>query len=315
MRTWARGLCVLPLLVLVSLQFGCGSTSSSGGGDPSQPAPAGSAPARIAIVVLENLSYADVMGASAAPYLNQLANQYGKATNYFANTHPSIGNYFMMTTGQIVTNDDNGYQGPFTGDNLARSMMAVNKTWKVYAQGLPSVGYTGTDQGTYVKHHNPFAYFSDVVGTAQANNIVPETQLASDIAAGSLPNYLFIVPDNLHNGHDCPGGGTDCDFATRVATADQWVKDSVAGLLSSPAFQNGVLIVTFDEADFADSTHGGGHIATVIAGPKAKAAFQSSTFYQHENLLRLTCDILNLQTCPGSGAGAASMTEFVQIQQ
>ena len=28
------------------------------------------------------------------------------ATQYFANTHPSIGNYFMLTTGQLVTNDD-----------------------------------------------------------------------------------------------------------------------------------------------------------------------------------------------------------------
>ena len=40
------------------------------------------------------------------PYLNSLASQYDLATQYFANTHPSIGNYFMLTTGQPITFDD-----------------------------------------------------------------------------------------------------------------------------------------------------------------------------------------------------------------
>jgi len=44
------------------------------------------------------------------PYLNSLASQYDLATQYFANTHPSIGDYFMLTTGQLVTNDD-GFAG------------------------------------------------------------------------------------------------------------------------------------------------------------------------------------------------------------
>ena len=36
------------------------------------------------------------------PYLNGLINDYSVAQGYFANTHPSIGNYFMLTTGQII---------------------------------------------------------------------------------------------------------------------------------------------------------------------------------------------------------------------
>jgi phosphatidylinositol-3-phosphatase len=58
-------------------------------------------------VLEENHSYASVIGNSAMPYVNGLASQYGLATQYYANTHPSIGNYFMLTTGQVVTNDDN----------------------------------------------------------------------------------------------------------------------------------------------------------------------------------------------------------------
>src|SRR5262252_955393 len=56
------------------------------------------------IVVEENHSYSSVIGNSAMPYFNSLANRYGLATQYFAVTHPSIGNYFMLTTGQVITN-------------------------------------------------------------------------------------------------------------------------------------------------------------------------------------------------------------------
>src|SRR5438132_4872336 len=100
------------------------------------------------------------------PYLNELATQYGLATQYFANTHPSIGNYFMMTTGQIITNDD-AFGGPVSDDNIVRELTAAGKTWKIYAESLPSPGYTGGDVFPYLKHHNPFAYFTDVIGNPQ----------------------------------------------------------------------------------------------------------------------------------------------------
>src|SRR4051812_41838980 len=60
----------------------------------------------VVIVMEENAGYSSVIGNSAMPYLNSLASKYGLATKYYANTHPSIGNYFMLTTGQIVTNND-----------------------------------------------------------------------------------------------------------------------------------------------------------------------------------------------------------------
>src|SRR6266702_1817005 len=45
------------------------------------------------IVTEENTDYVDVTS-SSMPYLTGLAAQYGLATQYYANTHPSIGNYF-----------------------------------------------------------------------------------------------------------------------------------------------------------------------------------------------------------------------------
>src|SRR4030095_14865804 len=113
------------------------------------------------------------------PYLTRLANRYGLAVNYYANTQPSIGDYFWLTTGQVITNDSN-FSGIVTADNIVRQLNFGGKTWKAYAQSLPSVGYTGGDQYPYVKRHNPFAYFSDVLGSsAQANKLAPITQFTA----------------------------------------------------------------------------------------------------------------------------------------
>src|SRR5437016_10027861 len=75
------------------------------------PTPVPSPHGPVVLVVEENHGYSTVIGSSAMPYLNSLAQQYGLATQYFANAHPSIGNYFEMTAGQIITNDD-GFNGP-----------------------------------------------------------------------------------------------------------------------------------------------------------------------------------------------------------
>ena len=113
------------------------------------------------IVVEENRNYASVIGNPAMPYLNSLANEYGLATQYYANTHPSIGNYFMLTTGQIITNND-GFSGTVSADNVVRHLLTAGKTWKAYEDSLPSVGYIEPDVGNYARRHCPLSYFSDV---------------------------------------------------------------------------------------------------------------------------------------------------------
>src|SRR5215472_7471783 len=90
----------------------------------------------VVVVVEENHGYSSVIGNSAMPYLNGLASQYGLATQYYADTHPSIGNYFMMTTGQIITNDDS-FMGTVGVDNIVRHLLNAGKTWKSYAESLP----------------------------------------------------------------------------------------------------------------------------------------------------------------------------------
>jgi acid phosphatase len=264
----------------------------------------------VGIVVFENQSYESVLGSAAMPYLNSLIAQNAVATNYYANAHPSLPNYFMLTVGDVVTNT-NDFTGKVTTDNVVRRLLAAGKTWKGYMESLPSVGYTGGDSGPYVRRHNPFAYLSDVVDDAvQVKNIVPFTQLGADMA-GQLPNYFFITPDNTHNAHDCPNGMTTCTTEDKLAAADQWLKANLAPLMASPAFQaSGLLVITFDESVMADTANGGGHVATVLVGSGVKPGFRSTNYYQHQSVLRLMLQVLGITNYPGAAANAAEMREF-----
>jgi phospholipase C len=285
---------MMALAVLFTL--GCGAPSSAvGPTTTSGSTPSGTVPhfEHVVLIVEENSGFTDVIDGSAMPYLKSLAAQYGLATQYYANTHPSVGNYFMLTAGDIVTTDD-GFTGEVKVDNVVRQLLAAGKTWKSYAESRG-------DATLYVKRHDPLSYFSDVVeNSAQMQNLVLFSQFSTDLANNSLPNFSFIVPNLVDDGHDAP-----------LQVADNWLKLNIAPLISNPTFQkDGLLIIVFDEAAGTDTTHDGGHVAAVIISAKAKKGFQSTTFYQHESTLRLILEALGVSHFPGASSSAPDMGEF-----
>ena len=260
----------------------------------------------IAVVVEENTNYSSVTS-SSMPYLSGLMTQYGLATQYYANTHPSIGNYEMLTTGQVLTNNDSQTPSsfPISADNVVRELVATGKTWKAYAESLPSVGYLGGDTtsggGQYYVRHVPVAYFTDVQNSStQRQNLVPFTHLAQDLSAGTLPNYSFITPNGCDDAHDCG-----------LSTADSWLKSNIDPLMKNSAFQkDGLLIVVFDESS-NDNTNGGGRVVCALISPAfSKLGYQSTTVYQHESVLRLTLEGLGVTVLPGAASNAPAMWEF-----
>ena len=254
----------------------------------------------VVLLVEENHSYSDVVGSSSMPYLNSLISQYGLATQYFANTHPSLPNYLVLTTGLMESNNDN-FTGAVSDDNIVRELVKAGKSWKAYLESLPSPGYLGGDTGGYLRQHNPFADLSDIQqSSAQADNMVPFTQFATDLANNALPQYSFIAPNGNDDAHD----GT-------LAQADSWLQSNIAPLLASSAFQSsGLLIITFDESEDSDIENGGGHVSTVIISPQAKKGYQSQTLYQHQTTLRLILASSGVNTFPGMSAAAPDMSEF-----
>jgi hypothetical protein len=325
-----RAASILILIAAVLLQCSCGGSSNSpassggtgggGGGTGGNGGGGTTGPtgvpqfSHVFIVVEENHSYSDVIGNTNMPYLNGLASANGLATQYFADAHPSLPNYFMLTVGDgnsITGTQGDSYDGIVTQDNVVRALSAAGKTWKSYAESLPSVGYLGGDSGAYVKRHNPFVYFSDVQNSStQAGNVVPFTQLATDITSNSLPDYAFIAPNVNDDAHNCPVGLTTCTSDQMLAAADQWLSTNIAPLLGSTSFQNSLLIIVFDEAEDSDTTNGGGHVPAVIVSPLAKPGYQSTTLYQHESTLRLMMEGLGVTDLPGAAATAPDMAEF-----
>ena len=165
----------------------------------------------------------------------------------------------------------------------------------------------------YVKHHNPFAYFTDVTNSSvQAANLVPFTQLAPDLSAGTLPNFAFLLPNIQNDAHDCPAGMSVCTDADKLAAADRWLKSNIDPVVKSPAFKSSILIIVFDESVETDTTNGGGQVAMVLLGTHVKTGFASKTQFQHQDTLRLILEALQVSDRPNAAATANSMAEFFQ---
>jgi len=254
----------------------------------------------VVLVVEENHSYSSVINNSAMPYFNSLARNYSLLTNYYASTHPSIGNYFKMTTGQIISNNDS-LTGTVSADNIVRELLPLAKTWKSYAESLPSPGYLGGSSGAYVKRHNPFAYFTDVANSSvERQRLVPFTQFSKDLASQSLPTFSFIVPNLSHDAH-----------SGSLAAADSWLKANIAPLINDPQFmKDGILIIVFDESFTSDSSHGGGHVAAIVVGPHVKRGYRSTQFFQHQSVLATILDAVGTAPDPGAASSAPAFDVF-----
>ncbi len=321
-----RFLLTFVFLFLLALSLtGCGTSSSSstgvlnpapsGGGSGSGSGGSGGGGATapksqtVFVIVLENKNYADVVQGTSMPFFQGLFAQGTLATQYFADTHPSIGNYLMMTTGQMETNDDS-FTGVISDDNLVREAIVAGKSWKVYAESLPAAGQLTDGPLPYLRRHNIFTYFSDVQNDPKvAANVVPLTQLSADLGAGALPNIAFIIPNALSDGHDCVANVV-CTPQQEMSQSDDFLKAWVPNIVGSAQFQagGGFLAIVYDESG-NDMTHGGGQVAALFLGPNVKAGFQSTTPYQHENLLRTVSDLSGI-TPVGNASQAAFMSDL-----
>src|SRR5438876_131689 len=250
----------------------------------------------VVIVPLENHSYSQVVGSSSMPHLNSLISKYGLATNYTANTHPSIGNYFMLTTAQILTNDDGQTPSsfPVSADNIARQVEVAGKTWKDYPEKT----------GSYIVRHDPLQYMTNI----NSANLSDFSQFATDLANHALPNFSWITPNGCNDAHDCG-----------LSTADSWLQTNIDPLVKSTYFQpggDGLLIIVFDESSGSGGTNStgttaGGQVECVIVSPNIiSAGFRSTTRHYHESLLRLMEQGLGLTSFAGSSASANNMSEF-----
>ena len=284
----------------------------------------------VVLVIEENQQFTTVQ--SQMSWLTARGNQYGYAANYQADTSGSLMDYLWLSSGSCeasscapssvppgsgnfnCSGDNCGTRNPdgsvtpvpgiITDNNIYRILDNAGLSWKLYAESIPSTGYTGDSAYPYVRRHNPAVWYS-VINTDGSKVIDFTNNFANDLANGTLPNYSVVIPNMQDDAHD----GTP-------AQADTWLQNNIAPLLNTPAFQaggDGLLIITFDECDAAaggNCSSGLEHIYTAVIGPKVVPHTVSNVLYKHENTLKTILEALGQTTFPLASGSAAPMCDF-----
>jgi hypothetical protein len=262
-------------------------------GTPSRPA---AWKGSVFTIVMENKSYGDILGNGAAPYLNQLIKTSAVAAGYHDSyVHPSEPNYIWMVAGEnfgILNDDDPNASNVITStSHLADQLERAGLTWKSYQESMGAACGL-TSHGTYAVKHNPFVYFQDVngwdgskfaPGARCAEHVVDYTQLATDVASGQVPDYVFITPNLKHDMHD-----------GSIAAGDAWLAAEVPKILASDAYKNGgALFILWDEGSSqADDP------PFIAVSPNAKAGFVSTASYDTSSFLLTVQSMLGVEPLP-----------------
>jgi phosphatidylinositol-3-phosphatase len=220
-------------------------------------------------------------------------------------------------------------------NTIAGQLDSAGLTWRDFNQsmgndpsresaecGHPAVGtqdHTQTETSTdaYATRHDPFVYFHSIIDntTLCDDDVVNLDSLQHDLSSASLtPNYVFITPDLCSDGHDATCADTSRPGG--FAGIEQFLQEWVPQITNSPAFkqQNGLLIITFDEASTSDDSNccgeipgpdgisvsgvgsgdGGGRVGAVLISPCIKPGTVTQQPYNHYTMLRSVEDIFGL---------------------
>jgi hypothetical protein len=250
------------------------------------------------VIIFENKEYSSVVGSSSAPYTNALIAKYGLSTNFYAERHPSEPNYIALTSGGTQGLADDGVYN-LGVNNLFDQIASSGRTWHAYQQGYPGNCFTGASSpavvdgdgksGTYVRKHNPAISYTSISGNAAACANISSFASFDPAAA----NFEFITPNMINDMHD----GT-------VADGDNFLRAFLPRITGSAAFDNSLVLVTFDEG--TTNVNGGGHIVTIAITPNMTPGFKAGDAYTHYSMLRTIEQAWGLPTL-GNASSAVSM--------
>ena len=263
-------------------------------------------PDHIVIVVEENHSFQDILGAGLippvlwsvippsqladAPYVRKLAQQGASLTNMNAETHPSQPNYLALFSGSTQNVDgDTPPAKQFTAPSLGGQLIAKGLTFAGYSEDQPGAGYLGVKSGEYARKHNPWSDFTDV----PASSNLPFSSFPADFS--KLPTVSFVVPHQLKDMH-----------SGSIRAADKWLKSNLGAYVRWSQSHNSMLIVTWDEG-----RGGGNQIPTLLFGAhvrKGKFGYASD----HYRLLRTIEQMYGL-TPLGAAANNAPLRKIFHV--
>jgi hypothetical protein len=239
-------------------------------------------------IVMENHSFDQIIGSSDAPYINQLVAQHGLATDFHAESHPSLPNYIAMTSGstQGIADDDPPADHPLDVPSIFSLPSAGGS--RSLQESMPS-NCAQADSGEYAVRHNPQAYYVNLGGECGEYNV----------PLGDTPNlsarFTFVTPNLIHDMHD-----------GSVSDGDTWLSTFLPQVLSGPEYAVGraAVFITWDEDN---DLLGDNHIPTLVIAPSVAPGTKVTARLDHYALLRATQEMLDLTPLLGNAATAADM--------
>ena len=301
LRLWTAGVLVAVATIAGACEPAVPAPYASAGAAP----PAPDSGRKVMIIAEENHGYDQIIGNPHAPFLNQLAEQYGTARNYDAGypAHcPSLAAYILLTSGSThgICDDKDPKSHPLTGDNLFHQVSASGREWRSYAEAAPG-NCVLTGHGRYLVRHVPATYYRDERGDCRRWAVPlggPRSgTLHTDLADGSLPAFSFVSPDACNDMHGASGCPRDL-----IAAGDRWLQAWLTQIVAAPDYRAGRLtvIITWDEGTSASN-----HIATVVVAPGVRHV-SSSRPLTHCSTLRFAEEQLRLPLL-GCAAAATSL--------
>ena len=234
---------------------------------------------RVAVLVLENRSWGQIVGNPHAPYLNSLMRRAAVATHYYAITHPSLPNYVALTTGghKHVNHDCSTCRA--SGRSLANQLEAAKISWRAYFESIATPLSTTWGHGSaYDPHYNPFAYTRGLRAPDPIGDVTNFASLRRDLRHRTLPRFSWIAPNVWHDGHN-----------VKLRVVDRFAKGLVPSIVRALG-PRGVLFITWDEGRDADTQgahgRGGGHVPLIAIGPGANTGARVAVRANHYALLR-----------------------------
>ena len=275
------------------------------------------------IVLMENNNWASIKGSAQAPFINSLLPLGAHAENYKnpAGIHPSEPNYLWLAAGtNFAITDDNDPSANHQSStaHIYNQLEAKGVSWKSYAEGIDGTTCPLTASGApgeYVPKHVAAVFFDDITNTNDVNStrckahVRPYSELATDLAAGTVAKYAFITPnlcDDMH-GSDITKGDITC-LLNLVKAGDDWLKANLQPMLNYANAHNGVVMILWDEGELNSD----GPIGAIFLGPKVKTdgtkpdGYSNMIAYTHSSTLKSVQEIFGLTPLLGDAATAGT---------
>jgi hypothetical protein len=233
-------------------------------------------------------------------------------------SHPSLPNYLYLASGNTQYNSFGFLEYdptpvastgifPVNADNLGNQLTVASIPWRSYQESM-GTACTLASAGEFACRHDPFLYFNDIqngAGGLCANTNVDYSQFAADLAAATY-RYMWITPNLLDDGHD-----PSTDPVTGLKQSDAWLSTEVPKILASSAYKNnGVIFITWDEAEGRNGDSADQVPMIVVTPLLSHPGYQSNVAYSHASYLATVETIFGLPKL-GAAATANVMTEFL----